>query len=617
MARALLWMLSDQGLIRSPRRAAAWGLGVIVILMFGLTGRLYSLQVMHHDDYLAQRNANSTRSVSLPGTRGGIYTADNVSLAQTTFSGASIVVNPRAVPGGERAELATRLAGLLGHDGDYARKLEEQLYQRRDKAYYCVQYETPFENIERIRAALRLGELPGVEIRNIETRRYPLGNFASQIVGFVGRDMEGLEGVERALESWLAARPGTRITMVDALGRPIEGMDDAVQSPMDGARVDLTLNSGVQAIVEDELRTCIDRWDPVSATIVVMETHSGAILGIANYPSFDPNDRNGDPASRKNTAITDAFEPGSMIKPIIYARAFEKGLLTPDSLIEYDVELKVQGRRKLVSDKGHEILPEARIQRNGREYVTVRQAIVHSSNTCVARVGMMLGIDEVHDAVTGVGFAQRTGFDMGGTRFGESPGIIRKKSDWTVPNSLVSVCMGYEIQVTPLQMLNCFNTLANGGHVYKPYVIRGVTGADDKMLHQGQPRELLDCWMSEQTALALRPLLADVVNEGTARNALLPQYQIAGKTGTAHKVKDGQYSADKICSFVGFAPAEDPVISIIVVVNEARGRNVNKYGWRIRHYGGTVAAPTVARVVLRTLKHLGVPERAAVTETEE
>jgi cell division protein FtsI (penicillin-binding protein 3) len=456
---------------------------------------------------------------------------------------------------------------------------------------------------------MRDGELPGVEIRNIEERRYPLGNFASQIVGFVGRDMQGLEGVERALEGWLEGRAGKRITFVDALGRPLEGARDKILAAADGAKVELTINSGIQAIVEDELRTCVERWKPVSATIVVMETHTGALLGIANYPSFDPNERADDPESRKNIAITDAFEPGSMIKPIIYARAFEKGILGPDSLIEYDVDLKVPGRRKIVSDKGHEILPAKRILRNGREYVTVRDAIVHSSNTCVARVATMLGIDEVHDAVTGIGFARRTGFDLGGTRFGESAGIIRKKTDWTVPNSLTSVAMGYEIQVTPLQMLNCFNALANGGKVYQPYVVRRVTGSDGKVLHDAKPTELLDSWMSEKTALMLRPLLADVVNEGTAKSALLDRFQVAGKTGTAHKVRDGQYTEDKICSFVGFAPAEDPVVTIIVVVNEARAKNVNKWGWRIRHYGGTVAAPTVARVVLRTLTHLDVPGR--------
>src|SRR5690606_38319592 len=132
------------------------------------------------------------------------------------------------------------------------------------------------------------------------------------------------------------------------------------------------------------------------------------------------------------------------------------------------------------------------------------------------------------------------------------------------------------------QMLNCFNALANGGNVYQPYVIRRVTGSDGKVLHEAAPKALLDCWMSEETARALRPCLADVVNDGTARNAQLKQYQVAGKTGTAHKVENGQYTENKICSFVGFAPADDPQISIIVVVNEARARNVNQYGYRIR-----------------------------------
>ncbi len=608
MGKALLWMFSDGGKLRSPRRAAGWVLGIVIVLMFGLTGRLYSLQVVQHDDYLQQRNANSSRSVALPGTRGTIYTEDGVALAQTTFSGASVVVNPRAVPAGERGIVAARLCALLGRDHEAAQKLATQLYERRNKYFYCVQYETPQDVLERVQDAMKHGELPGVDIRNIEERRYPLGSSAAQIVGFVGRDMEGLEGVERALETWLAGDAGKRIAMVDALGRPIEGMGDQVISAVDGAKVELTLNSGIQAIVEDELRTCVERWDPVGATIVVMDTNSGAILGIANFPNFDPNERVEDPAKRKNMAITDAFEPGSMIKPIIYARAFEKGILTPDSLIPYDVELKLPGRRKVITDKGHEIVGEKRLLHNGREHVTVRDAIAHSSNTCAVRVGLMLGIDEVYDAVTGIGFARRTGFDLGGPRFGESAGIIRKKADWTEANSLASVCMGYEIQVTPLQMLNCFNSMASGGKVYQPYVIKRVTGSDGKVLHEAVPEALLESWMSEKTATAIRPFLADVVSDGTATNAKLKQYQIAGKTGTAHKVVGGQYTEDKICSFVGFAPAENPQISIIVVVNEARARNVNKYGWRIRHYGGTVAAPTVARVVLRSLKHMGVPE---------
>lgn len=619
MTKVLLWMMRDTGTV-TPRRTAQWAMGAVVIALIFLIGRLFSLQVVKHDDYIEMRNANSTRTVTIPGTRGSIYTEDGICLAQTTFSGASIVVNPRAIPASERVQVANLITDTLGGGVEDARKLEQQLYKRRNSYFYSVKHEATKTQAEKIRSAIRQGNLPGVSVRSVETREYPLGNFAAQIIGFTGRDLYGQEGVERFYERFLSASAGKRIITVDALGHALESVNDHVDPALDGARVTLTINSGIQAIVEDELRTAVDKWDPVSMSIIVMDTQTGAILGIANYPNYDPNIRTSDLSARKNTAITDGFEPGSMVKPIIYARAFELGILKPDDLIEYTPVLKVKGRRKTVTDKGHEIPPEECIEMNGKYYVTARKALVTSSNTCAVRVGLMLGIDNVYEAMTGVGFKQKTGFDMGGSRFGESAGIMRRQEDWTEGNSLTSVAMGYEIQVTPMQMLNCFNSIANGGKVMKPWIINRVTGANGKVLVEGGPKVLIDTWMSEKTARELvTPILIDIVNDpdGTANRAQLDGYQIAGKTGTAHKVKNGQYTRDKICSFVGFAPAESPTISVIVTVNEARAKNYNKWGWRIRHYGGTVAAPTHARVSLRTLKHLGVPERELVVIPEE
>lgn len=611
MMRLLFWILNGKGPGGSPRLAARWALGVMVVLFFGLAGRLFSLQVWQHDDYVSQRNANSTRTVTLPGTRGSILTEDGVCLAQTTFSGASLVVNPRAVPAGQRAELCTRLAAILGKDGEWARKLEAEIYKRRNKYYYNVMYETPQPAVEKIKQGVRVGELPGVELRSIETREYPLGNFAPHIVGFVGRDKHGQEGVERALEQYLAATPGKRHISVDALGRPIDHVDDRIDHPVDGANVYLTINSGVQAIVEDELRTCVDKWDPVTVSIIVMETNTGAILGLANFPNFNPASPGSDAAARKNIAVTDPFEPGSVFKPLITCSAFEKGVLHKDSLIEYTPEIAVPGRKKMINDQGHEIPDEHFIYSDGKPHVTISRALIESSNTVATRVGLKLGIEDLYDSITRYGFGRRTGFDLGGPRFGESPGTVRAMDKWTVPHSIPSISIGYEVQVTPMQMLNCFNALANGGKIYKPWVIGRIVNNEGDTVYQGAPRELLDSGLNETvTRDMMNETLKQVVNEGTATNARLPQYQIAGKTGTAMKVKDGVYSKDKVCSFVGYAPADNPVVSVIVVVNEARAKNYNKYGWRIRHYGGTTAAPTMARVVLRTLKHLGVPEDA-------
>jgi cell division protein FtsI (penicillin-binding protein 3) len=171
------------------------------------------------------------------------------------------------------------------------------------------------------------------------------------------------------------------------------------------------------------------------------------------------------------------------------------------------------------------------------------------------------------------------------------------------------VSIGYEVQVTPMQMLNCFNAIANGGKVFKPWVIQTVVGADGKVVYEGRPELLLESGLSEEvTRTMMNETLKGVVEDGTATSAQLKEYLIAGKTGTAKKVKGGQYSNDKVCSFVGYAPADNPALSVIVVVNEANAKVLNKYGWAIRHYGGTVAAPTMSRIVLRSLKLMGVPE---------
>jgi len=610
MAKLLVWAMGENAATRSARRSALLLLGLLVVGFVGLAGRLYDLQVRQHDHYDAKRRANSTRTITLNGTRGSIRTEDGVNLAQTTFSGASLSVNPRVVPASDRAAVAAQISLMLGRDAAWAVELERQLYERREKSYYNIRRELDVETATKFRQAIEAGELPGVEVRAIETREYPLGNFAAHIVGFVDAEMRGQEGVERALEEYLAATPGKRVITVDALGRPLEGVDESIQAPGDGADVILTINAGIQAIVEDELKACVGKWDPITVSVIVMDTNSGALLALANFPSFDPNKPGTDAAARKNISITDPFEPGSMFKPLIVCSAYQKGLLTPESLIEYTPELKIPGRKKLITDHGHEIPGSELLFYGGKNCVPVGTALVKSSNTVMTRIGLMLGCKDLYGTITNMGFGRRTGFDLGGPAFGESGGRVRALEKWTVPSSIPSVSIGYEVQVTPMQMLNCFNAIANGGKVYKPYVVNRVVGADGKTIYQAEPTELLETGLTRDvTRVMMNETLKRVVSgEGTAGSGALKEYRIAGKTGTAHKVKQGQYSNDKICSFVGYAPADNPVLSVIVVVNEARGKVLNKWGWPIRHYGGTVAAPVVSRIVLRSLKHLGVPE---------
>lgn len=611
LARILRWFLAPAPAGTSPRRRALVVLGLIAAVFTGLIGRLYSLQVMHHEQYIAVRDRNSTRTITLPGERGAIITSDGIALARTTFSGASLVVNPRAVPAYQRTELARRLAGYLGRDGDFAARLELELIKRADKYFYCIMRETPRTAADELRAAMARGELPGVEIRAIETRDYPLGNFASHIVGFAGRDGNGQEGVERALDDYLRAVPGKRVVAVDALARPLPGVGDELHPPVNGATVEITINAAIQAIVEEEVANLVATWDPVSVSAIVLETHSGAVLGMANFPTFNPNEPGAAGASRRNIAITDAFEPGSMFKPLIVCGAYQEGLLTPDSVIEYTPTLSVPGRKKAVSDGTHPIPRDnLELMPNGRWGGRVDVGLVKSSNTQMTRIGLMLGCERLQRFLESVGYGQRTGFDLGGPAFGESRGFLRPLKDWTTGNSIPSVTMGYEVQVTALQMVNCFNAIATGGVIYKPFVVRRITAPDGKVLLDRQPEILRETGLSQKvTREMMNETLKRVVSaEGTARGATLEEYVIAGKTGTSHKVKNGQYSEDKICSFVGYAPADAPQVTVIVVVNEARAKVLNKWGYPIRHYGGTVAAPAMSRITLRTLKHLGVAE---------
>ncbi len=611
MARWLNWFLQPGNAASSPRKRALWILGFVVAAMCGLCGRLFSIQVFAHDKYQAQRDHNSTRTIPLPGDRGAIFTRDGVALARTTFSGNSVIVNPRAVPAAQRQPVAARLAKLIGRDEAFAKSLELELNRRADKFYFSVAREIGDAEATAVNSAVKSGELPGVELRSIETREYPQGVFASHIVGFVGADKAGQEGVERLLDGMLTPQPGKRVITVDALGRPVPGVDDLVEPAVNGANVELTLDAAIQAIIEEELKACVEKWDPVSVAVVVMETHTGAILGMSNYPTFDPNNPGASPDGRRNISITDAFEPGSMFKPLIVCGAYQEGLLTPDSMLPYTPELKVPGRRKLVSDGTHPIPANClEMMADGRWGASIEVGLTKSSNTMMTRIGLMLGTERLRAHLDACAFGRRTGFDLGGPQFGESPGRLRPLPQWSTGSSIPSICMGYEVQVTALQMLNSFNAIANGGKMMKPFVVRRVVSADGEVLYERKPEILCDTGLSENvTRNLMNDTLKRVVSaEGTAKSASLTEYKIAGKTGTAHKVKQGQYSSDKICSFVGYAPADDPCITVIVTVNEARAKVLNKWGYPILHFGGTVAAPTMSRITLRTLKYLGVAE---------
>ncbi|NUQ33611.1 MAG: hypothetical protein HUU29_01535 [Planctomycetaceae bacterium] len=364
----------------------------------------------------------------------------------------------------------------------------------------------------------------------------------------------------------------------------------------------------------------------------MLESNTGRILALANYPTFEPErffEAKQD--MLKIRAITDPFEPGSVFKPLILCGGIENDLFTPDTLIPYKPTVSVLGR--VVTDGAHPIMAKDHASSG---LVTATMGITKSSNTCANFVaqsifaGKRLGGHEYGPAnvvpyegagrldvmLRSFGFGQYTGFDLGGTSGGESRGTLPDLAEWTkstkpnyaIRNVVPSIAQGYQVQVTALQMLCCFNAIATGGVRMKPFVVDKVSARDGRVLFEQLPQVAGHSGISPETAAQMREMLENVVDDGTGQKAHIEGYRLAGKTGTATISTNGGYGENaNTCSFVGFAPANDPRISAIVVARHPHKRKVNQYGYPLLPYGGSVAAPYLAEIVERTLVHLGVP----------
>ncbi|NWF99187.1 MAG: penicillin-binding protein [Nitrospirae bacterium] len=411
-------------------------------------------------------------------------------------------------------------------------------------------------------------------------RYYPKSNLASHIIGFVGVDNQSLEGIELKYDKYLKANGGKVIVERDAGGRILSS---GVITEIKGNNIVLTIDEVLQQIIEKELDKAMSKWKAAAGSVIMMDPFTGEILALANLPDYDLNKGSSANASeRRNRAITDCYEPGSTFKIVIGIGALEEKILKPNSLFD-------------VSRGGIEV--GGKTIRDVHKYgvLTFKEVIQKSSNVGSIMVGMKLGKERLYKYAKLLGIGEKTGIDLPG----EVSGWIRPPEKWSA-TSIGAIPIGQEVAVTPLQILRAYSAVANGGYLVTPHVVKEIISPDGRTIASFNDRDKIRI-ISSRTAETFREILKSVTEEGgTGTLASIDGNDVAGKTGTAQMINPAtkRYSKEKyVSSFVGFVPADNPRIAMIVVIYEPRGQI----------YGGAVAAPVFRDIANQALSYLKVP----------
>jgi cell division protein FtsI (penicillin-binding protein 3) len=430
-------------------------------------------------------------------------------------------------------------------------------------------------------------KIHGIGVQSEWQRHYPTGTLAPHVVGFTSRDNRGLAGIEIQYEKALAGSAGQNVFFADALRRPIRPKQFN-PSVNDGFGIILTLDATIQQFARTELLKQFREYQAESAVAIVAEPKSGAILAMVSLPEFDPNNTTStDPNNFKNRAVTDTFEPGSVLKPIIAAIALDANVVNTTE--------KIFCENGHYHGRGFGSIKEYRYHQYGD--MTVKQILVKSSNIGMAKIGQKLGKQKLYEGLTHFGFGRKTGIDLPG----EAPGLLWPTQKWT-GYSLTRIPFGQEISVTALQLVRAFCILANSGKMVRPFLVKATVDNNGKIVKLKTPSPPVGSVIKPQIAQwIVNDALTAVINEGTGKRAKLEKYQLFGKTGTANIAKKDSKGYDDdayIASFIAGAPAHDPAIVVLVSVRKP-DRSLGK-----GYTGGTVASPVAAKIISKTLNYL-------------
>jgi cell division protein FtsI (penicillin-binding protein 3) len=545
-----------------------FGAAIFVVWAAGIQARLLYLQVHKHHDLQARAENQSARTMDISAKRGEILDRNGRVLAYSVDAD-SVYAVPSEIE--DAAKAAATLCEALT---DCAPKEQEaiagRLRQRR--AFVFVRRRvTPHQ-------ARRIAEigLNGIDFIKEDRRFYPKKRLAAQVLGFVGVDNKGLAGIEAAYDSQISGALGKLLYQTDARGRAFSRLE---RPPTAGATVELTIDEYLQHVAERELREAVARNRAAGGTVLIMVPKTGEILALANEPSFNPNAfASASPEDRRNRAVQDIYEPGSTFKVVTASAALEERVIGVDDIIDVS---------------GGKIRFGSRVIDDTHDYgaLSFTDVLVKSSNVGAIKVGLTLGAERLGMYVRRFGFGRALSPDFPG----ETTGIVWDPG--RLDNSaLASMAMGYQIGVTPLQMVAAVSSVANGGDLLQPRAVRAL-------IRDGKRTEVrptvLGRTITRDTAATLTGIMEQIVERGTGTYAQVEGYTIAGKTGTASRLVNRRYSrSDYYASFVGFVPSRDPIATIIVVIDSPHAHG---------YYGGPIAGPVFSRVAHAVLRHAGIP----------
>jgi cell division protein FtsI (penicillin-binding protein 3) len=552
---------------------------LVVGTLFGLiftsfSAKLVDIQVAKHEDFSAKAaNKHSTRIV-LHARRGRILDRNGELLAsnlpvRNVIIDASHVTDADAV-----ASITARHLGL--EKDEILRKIET------GRKYIVIKRKIPEETGIALRRDLREQKLRGVTLERDTVRVYPNGQTLCHVLGFLDHEGKGIQGIERTLDNDLAGMDGHRHITYDRKGREIMLYRGLEVQPVHGADVRLTIDMGLQAIVEDELDKAWEDLTPEKITVVLKDPRTGEILAMANRPNFDPNEHGKFPQeNKKNRAVIDMFEPGSTFKIVVAAAALNEGKVDSETTIFCENGRFAYGGRILRDHRPHGDLD-------------LRTVMIKSSNIGCAKMALMLGDELFHDYVRRFGFGERLGIELPG----EIRGMVNHPTRWD-KLTITRMPMGQAVAATPLQIVSAMSVIANGGDLVQPRLVKSVEPGNGMPTEVRETRVLRRVVPKEVAAQVGDALVGVTADGGTATYARVNGFQVAGKTGTAQKASPrGGYAPGKyVVSFAGYMPADEPRFACLVLVDDAdRPSHLN--------YGGLVAAPIFASISERAARYL-------------